>query len=69
MFVVRLVGFDGAVSGDQPGTCRAEKTEPYSRRLVDDEQRKCSFGNCDQRVIERLWKECSRNGRRWPNAG
>jgi hypothetical protein len=27
---------------------------PYSCRLFDDEQRKCAFGPCDKRVVDRL---------------
>lgn len=37
---------------------------PYSCRLLDDEQRKCAFGACDHQVIERLTKECWRDGGR-----
>ena len=37
---------------------------PYSCRLLYDEQRKCAFGSCDKRVIERLTKECLRDGGR-----
>lgn len=37
---------------------------PYSCRLLDSEQKKCAFGQCDQRVIERLKKECLRDGGR-----
>jgi hypothetical protein len=37
-------------------------TAPYSCRLLDDEQRKCAFGSCDARTIERLKCECLRDG-------
>jgi hypothetical protein len=37
---------------------------PYSCRLLYSEQKKCAFGSCDKRVIERLTKECLRDGRR-----
>ena len=38
---------------------------PYSCRLLYDEQQKCSFDpHCDKRVIERLTKECLRDGGR-----
>ena len=38
---------------------------PYSCRLLDDEQRKCAFDpHCDKRVVERLTKECWRDGGR-----
>jgi hypothetical protein len=31
--------------------------------LLDDEMRKCSFDpHCDQRVVERLKRECLRDG-------
>jgi hypothetical protein len=36
--------------------------EPYSCRLQRDEARKCAFGACDQRVIERLDRERLRDG-------
>jgi len=36
---------------------------PYSCRLYD-EQRKCAFGACDKRVVERLRNECLRDGGR-----
>jgi hypothetical protein len=26
--------------------------------MYDDEQRKCAFGACDRRVVERLRREC-----------
>jgi hypothetical protein len=42
----------------------AEPQRPYSCRLLDDAQRKCAFGQCDQREIERLKKECLRDGGR-----
>ena len=39
---------------------------PYSCRLLYDEQRKCSFDpHCDKRVVERLTRECLRDGG-WP---
>lgn len=37
---------------------------PYSCRLLYDEQRKCAFGSCDKRVLERLNRECLRDGGR-----
>jgi len=38
---------------------------PYSCRLLYDEQRKCSFDpHCDKRVVERLTRECLRDGGR-----
>jgi hypothetical protein len=38
--------------------------EPYSCRLLYDEQRKCAFGSCDARTVERLRNECLRDGGR-----
>jgi hypothetical protein len=37
----------------------AEQTvpPPYSCRLYYDEQKKCAFGSCDQRTLDRLKKE------------
>jgi len=37
---------------------------PYSCRLLDAGERKCAFGQCDKREIERLRKECLRDGGR-----
>ena len=38
---------------------------PYSCRRLYDEQKKCAFDpHCDRRVIERLTKECLRDGGR-----
>ena len=31
---------------------------PYSCRLLYDEQRKCAFGSCDPRTLDRLKREC-----------
>jgi hypothetical protein len=40
------------------------RAPPYSCRLLDDEPKKCAFGSCDKRVVERLEKECLRDGGR-----
>ena len=37
---------------------------PYSCRLLDDAERKCAFGACDQRERDRLIKQCLRDGGR-----
>jgi hypothetical protein len=37
---------------------------PYSCRLLYDEQKKCAFGSCDERTVERLRNECLRDGGR-----
>jgi hypothetical protein len=42
----------------------AEPARPYSCRLLDDEQKKCAFGSCDARTVDRLRKECLRDGGR-----
>lgn len=42
----------------------AQSNVPYSCRLLYDEQRKCAFGSCDKRVIERLTKQCLQDGGR-----
>ena len=49
-----------------PAPTHAAETppRPYSCRLLDDEQRKCAYGACDQRVLDRLRKECLRDGGR-----
>jgi hypothetical protein len=36
----------------------------YSCRLLYDEQKKCAFGSCDKRTMERLRNECLRAGGR-----
>jgi hypothetical protein len=41
-----------------------QEQRPYSCRLLDDAQRQCAFGACDKRVIDRLTKECLRDGGR-----
>ena len=38
--------------------------DPYSCQLLYAEQKKCAFGACDQRTIERLKRECRRDGGR-----
>ena len=35
---------------------------PYSCRQLDDAQRQCAFGQCDARLLERLRRECLRDG-------
>jgi hypothetical protein len=42
----------------------AEPQRPYSCRLLDDAQRQCAFGGCDARLLERLRRECLRDGGR-----
>jgi hypothetical protein len=37
---------------------------PYSCRLYYDEQKKCAFGSCDRRALDRLKNECLRDGGR-----
>jgi hypothetical protein len=46
----------------QPFLCRRQR--PYSCQLFDAEQRKCAFGQCDARTVDRLRKECLRDGGR-----
>ena len=41
-----------------------ELQRPYSCRLYDDEHRKCAFGSCDRRTLDRLERECLRDGGR-----
>jgi hypothetical protein len=41
-----------------------EPQRPYSCQLLDDAQRQCAFGQCDQRLLDRLWRECLRDGGR-----
>jgi hypothetical protein len=42
----------------------AEPPPPYSCRLLYDEQRKAAYGGGDKRIIERLTRECLRDGGR-----
>lgn len=38
--------------------------DPYSCRLFWDAQRQCAFGSCDDRRLQRLRRECIRDGGR-----
>jgi hypothetical protein len=42
----------------------SDNPPPYSCRQLYDEQKKCGFGSCDKRVIDRLTRECLRDGGR-----
>jgi hypothetical protein len=54
-----------AVLAIQPVQAQPQSERPYSCRLLDDEERKCSFDpRCDRQVIERLVKECRHDGGR-----
>jgi hypothetical protein len=45
-----------------PAQAQQPPKEPYSCRLLDDEERKCGFDpHCNQRVVERLKRECLRD--------
>ena len=47
------------------GQDSAPREPPYSCRELYSEQKKCAFGSCDKRVIERLTKEaCATAGGR-----
>jgi hypothetical protein len=46
------------------GMVLAADSEPYSCRLFADAQRQCAFGNCDDRQLQRLRRECIRDGGR-----
>ena len=41
-----------------------QEERPHSCRRLDEAKRKCAFGACDMREIERLKKECLRDGGR-----
>jgi hypothetical protein len=47
-----------------PALAAPPEQRPYSCKLLDDEQRKCAFGSCDARTLDRLCKECPRDGGR-----
>ena len=51
-----------ALMGALPATAAEPEHQPYSCRLLDDQQRKCSFGSCDARTLNRPRKECLRDG-------
>jgi hypothetical protein len=57
LLALALVAAVPAIAAEAP-------QRPYSCRLLDDEQRKCAFGSCDARTVERLRKECLRDGGR-----
>jgi hypothetical protein len=59
VFLMLLIAANNSLAQPPP-----PKTEPYSCRLLYDEQRKCAFGSCDKHTIERLRKECLRDGGR-----
>jgi hypothetical protein len=46
------------------GQDSAPREAPYSCRELYSDQKKCAFGSCDKRVVERLTKECLRDGGR-----
>jgi hypothetical protein len=46
------------------GAIGAADPVPYSCRLYYDEQKKCAFGSCDRRALDRLRNECLRDGGR-----
>ena len=53
-----------ALLGAASAIAAPPEQRPYSCRLLDDAQRKRAFGNCDQRVLQRLERECLRDGGR-----
>jgi len=53
-----------ALIGATPATAAEPEHQPYFCHLLDDEQRKCSFGSSDPRTLNRLRKECRRDGGR-----
>jgi hypothetical protein len=61
---VLLMVMISAIAGQAPARAAEPPQRPYSCRLLDDSERKCAFGACDQRERERLRKECLRDGGR-----
>jgi hypothetical protein len=43
----------------------AHRSSPNSCRQLDSVERKCAYGSCDRRMIERLTKECLRASGQW----
>jgi hypothetical protein len=62
--IARSVIHGGAVLVALIWPALAGKTRRYSCRLFDVEQRKCAFGSCDKRTVDRLRNECFRAGGR-----
>jgi hypothetical protein len=60
--VTRLILWTFALAIAASPALGGENRRPYSCRLLDAEQRKCAFGSCDQRTVERLRNECLRDG-------
>ena len=60
--VSALLAVAAAISA--PACAAGPEQRPYSCRLLDDEQKKCAFGSCDARTLDRLRKECLRDGGR-----
>ena len=59
---VLLAAYAAGLAGT--AIAQQQREPPYSCRLYYDEQKKCAFGSCDARVIERLKRECLRDGGR-----
>jgi opacity protein-like surface antigen len=53
-----------AVLAASASAAAAADPVPYSCRLYYDEQKKCAFGQCDRRALDRLKNECLRDGGR-----
>ena len=53
-----------ALAAAAPTWAAEPQREPYSCRLYADEEKKCAFGSCDRRAVERLKRECLRDGGR-----
>jgi hypothetical protein len=55
ILALTLMALPARAAGQEP---------PYSCQLLYGEQKKCAFGSCDKQVIDRLTKECLRDGGR-----
>ena len=64
--MIRLVAWTLAamVAANAAHGAEQRYERPYSCQLFDAEQRKCAFGSCDKRTVERLRNECLRDGGR-----
>ena len=52
------------ITDRSPARAAQQHLPPISCRRLHDEQKKCAFGGCGRRVVERLRRECLHDGGR-----